>query len=603
MKNELVKDGLCYEKVVKKTKTINTIDNGLNNQKAIDSLTADIASGIRREKNFLFHKEISLLKDLKPGFIILFALIIIGGIIGVLYDLIISLLKAGIYINIGMGTTIGLAFGTIIGFIPLLIVGEKLKESTFASSLQAIGLNVILGLITCLLLGVGLGAFYGFIIDYYTVNIIVGTDTLFTGLILISVFSINIGVMTGVIISFGIFKGFGSGLISGLIVGTIGMFTIFGFSWSFALGLLLCVILGLLTGSNLNYSSNPNQAFWIEKMLERSEKRRKEHLAYRRRFYPYRYGFGYYFWGTCLCDADDDCDSSSESDDCGGSLGCILIALAILFPIFLLTAFLNFIAANASYNYGRKVKGQGVPIFFTTIGISTVIGANIGLTTSFHELTIGYNSAICAGLGLVFALLFFCIVILSHFTSSLLISPGKISWQDGETKGSVPYSQIKSIDFDYSFEDRKIRKKNDEEYVVLFQKNGRIKRIRLGIWKESSDRIKPIYIPGIILSYKQKNDKPHDLSDEDVKIIEKRFEETYPEAAQKNLEYTKEDVIKIKDLLEDQPNATVVWLSTVSQLPYGQIIEIVTQYLDMNVHEGKVYTKEKYEEKFGKDNW
>jgi hypothetical protein len=582
------------------------MDEAFTNDFPTKELPYDLKQRIQTGGEIIYQKKQSRLKELRPGFIILFAVVVIGAGIGLLFDFLISFFLADAFINVGIGAAIGLSLGILVGLMGLIITKNTEKGLSLTGSLRDISINASIGLVVSLFLSVGLGAFYGFVIELLNVQIIAGTDNLFMGLVMVAVFSVNIGIVTGIIISLGIFKGLGSGSIAGLLVGSIGMFAVFGISWSFTLGVLICTILGSFVGSILNYSVQSQVGSDVEMMLARKEQEKTIGKKEKEYYYDRGYSPG---WTYYLCGPSYYYDSVCCS---GEAFFFIVAALIIIFPIVLLSLLLNFFAANTGKSLNKNIKGQGVPLLLASIFISTAIGANIGLTASFRTLHLGTTTGISSGVAFAFSILLFLSVLLSHYTSFFLIAPKKIAWRDGHTKGSVHYSQIKTLDFDYSFEETKNKEKKDEEsFLIIYQRNGRIKKIRLGIWQETKDSIDPEYIPEIISHYKQVIEASTDLTtdyskempSEEKVTVEERIDTMYPKNGQKGLGYSREDILRVKSFIDKQPNATVVWLSTVTKIPYGQIIEIITQYLDMRVHDGVVYARKKYEEKFGQDEW
>ncbi|NHJ84633.1 MAG: hypothetical protein FK734_04180 [Asgard group archaeon] len=403
------------------------------------------------------------------------------------------------------------------------------------------------------------------------------------------VLGLNIGVLIGIIASYGITGIIGGGILSGIIVGTIGSLAIFGPTVALAIGAFAGGVVGLFISALMKVSIRSSMGEELEytftNIFKCREGRDYENEAdyWRRRYYRTT------FW-LCCYDSDDDCDNNNSDNNCGKVIGAILLPIAIVVVSVISIILIVMLSLKMSNAFGKAVKRGVFTAMSASLSIMMIIGANTGLTASFHSLEIYYVIAIGVGLGIIFSILLIVSQTLSIKQSKLSISSNLIVWKDRNTRGQIILQNVESYEFKID-ESEKEFTGDILEYAVFYLRDGTSKKIIINCWKIDDDT--PIYpndVKAIIAHYLQPiiENRRQKIVAESAIIT--RDQPTEP-AIRKVGSYTIDDIDVIRNLIGDDKKVSVQWLSTVTQLPPENIEEIVISELDKEIQDGFVIDK------------
>ncbi len=198
-------------------------------------------------------------KFLRNDFLLLLLSTLFGVGLGAVIDLI--YLYSGItneYAVLGIGAV----FGLILGSILLVALKSRMIEDSGVSYGVGIGTNIFIGAIIGTFFGALIGSLFGLILKVIDLTIIsnyidvTGFSYPVFGMLVWISLGLNIGVLVGLIASFGFIGIIFGGALSGVIVGAIGMLAIFGPSIVIFYGSLAGIVAGSLIALLVRYSIN-----------------------------------------------------------------------------------------------------------------------------------------------------------------------------------------------------------------------------------------------------------------------------------------------------------------------------------------------------------
>lgn len=558
-------------------------------------------------------------------FLILFG-IIVGGILGTIFYFVLEYSNiVNPYAILGIGAGIGLAFGIVLG-ISLIIALKAQIVPDFGSSYGiGIGTNIFIGAIIGTISGAVIGSLFGLILE--ATGYIIDTNLSYPvyGMLVWIVLGLNIGILIGLITSFGSIDIIAGGAIAGCIVGPLGSLAVFGPNWIAAGGVAAGFIVGIIIGVFSKYSVRASMGFisqpmcspkeFTDKIEREMEERERRSTARRRRRYR-RYG---YYRDPCYGSTYSTsyaCHDSDDSDDCGGDGGSdcgqaivpILLLILLAGAVIVLIAFISWISVKASTKFGGLVKKGALTAFGSSASILLIIGCNIGLTASFHQLEVYYIALIGAGIAMLFGLLIFGGQALSINMTSLIITPGRIKWKDGTSQGHISLANVESYNFTVLLEDTE----NIPEYegfVKFNLKNGTASKACISCWKTPGKSGSSRYIQTILIHYlsqiaerrvqdKAKHDK---LISKTILQDSKPKRRTYSESiedgkiqARENREaelrkqVSEKEINAIRDLVNARDKMSANWVSRVTRIPEYRVIDIATMLLDKGYKDGYI---------------
>ena len=436
-----------------------------------EAMTVEIDQLLQRRLNNGESFNFELLYDKKKftrnGFFLLILSTLLGGGLGAIIDLI--YLYSGIvnqYAILGIGSGAGAVFGLVLGIFLLLALKSDLVEDYGVSYGLGIGTNIFIGGIIGTFFGTLIGSLFGLIMKLIDVTSFgdyidaTGFSYPVFGMLVWICLGLNIGVLVGLIASFGFIGIIFGGALSGVIVGAIGMLAIFGPDIVILYGSLAGLVAGSLIALLVRYSINasigkPDQVSFgclgcfgskeeattatviatgatagTAAAVATTRDQRKRPRAVRSSS------------SSCNGGSNCDCGSSSSCDGGGEGLAIAIAFIVIVLVVIVLVSFISMVSARASVRLGDNVKRGALTAFGACFSVFLIIGANVGLTESFHNILFEYNVLIGAGIALIFASLIFASLRLSLGDSNIKITPQKMEWKDRHTKGSIAFINI-----------------------------------------------------------------------------------------------------------------------------------------------------------------
>ena len=579
-----------------------------------------LQSRLMSKEVFAFNLQYDSKKFSRNGLLLILLSTLLGGGLGALIDLI--YLYSGItneYLVLGIGSGVGAGFGLILGLILLLALKKRMVDNFSVSYGLGIGTNIFIGGVIGTFYGAMIGSLFGLILKLLDYTLGSSLNYPVYGMLVWIALGLNIGVLVGIMASFGISGIIFGGLLSGMFVGIIGMLAIFGPDIRImGIGGGVGVISGVIIGSLIKYSINASMGKSdrissrlfgkkradaavaatgaavvttgaVTAMYERDRRRRQR--------------------TTSVCNSS--CDTSNLDCNCGSSGGgdCgeagAVIGLIILFGLIIILAIgliylLSWLSAKASARFGSAVKRGALTAISASFSIFLIIGANVGLTESFHNILFKYNVFIGMGIGLIFGLLILCALRLSVKQSHLKISPVRIVWKDRQSNGEVLLGDIEGFEF------MKEQRSDDkvlacyEDYFKCTTRVGNTYKVILNCWKTPDNTNSTDYITSILQYYLDQIPRtvfPKKRTIDDIvgeePIRPKTSSEIpftspgvkpltgYSFSVRKDI--TDEMVAEVANLIRNVNQASISWLQSVTRYPVFIIEEIVTIYLGYKI--------------------
>jgi len=453
----------------------------------------------------------------------------------------------------------------------------NVTEEFGASYGRGIGTNIFIGAIIGIFFGAGVGSLFGLILEATGYFIDTAFGYIVYGMIVFMVLGLNIGVLVGVITSYGLIGIVWGGIISGIIVGVFGMLAIFGPDLTILYGALGGIVAGSLIGVLAKYSIRASIGKIDILGLDRFFANRKARRASRSS------SSDDCFSGDCSGSGSADC-SGCDSGGCE-AMGIVLLVVAIAIPVVIFISLFTWLTTKASVKLGKNVRKGSFTAVAASMAIFTIIGSNIALTTSFHTIEYYYTITIGAGLGLIFGLILLIALRLSVRGSKLIISPQKITWKDRYTSGSVLLSSISSFSFTHGSKAPESITKRLDDYFEFTTTSKESSKVMLNCWDIPEEQSPFVYIQSILLDYLE-------LSEE---------EKTYPPISQTTIKtketpgsyyyvpsinVTEEDIRVVNELIGGNKRLAIAWVCTVTKIPEYLVCEIAIDYLGKTIKDG-----------------
>ncbi len=577
-------------------------------------------------------------------FLVLFG-IIAGGILGTIFYFILEYTNIiNQYAILGIGAGVGLAFGIVIGICLIIALKAQIVPDFGSSYGIGFGTNIFIGAVIGMVTGAIIGSLFGLILK--ATGYIIYTDLSYPvyGMLIWIVLGLNIGVLIGLITSFGSIDIIVGGAIAGCIVGPLGSLAIFGPNWIVVGGVAVGLVVGAVIGVFSKYSIRASMGSISQPLCNPSElgdkikndideSIRKSTRRRRRSRYYNRYSnscFGPTYTTSYACHDSDDSDDCGGDRDGGGSCAQALVPLILLIllagVVIVLISFISWVSVKASTKFGGVVKKGALTAFGSSASILLIIGCNIGLTASFHNLEIYYLIIIGASIAMLIGLLLFGGQALSIKSTSLNITPRTLKWKDGTSQGLINFYNVESYNFVVLLDDQE----NVPEYdghIKLNLSNGTSRKVHISCWKTPGKTGSSRYLQTILQHYLvqvaeikvqqkarsdkiksttilQESDKPRrrtyreSIEDGKIQAREKRETELRKRVSEK-------EINAIKDLVDDRDKMSANWISRVTQIPENRVIDIATMILDKEYKNGfivsaKQLEKSKVRTKFSK---
>ena len=554
-----------------------------------------------------------------------------GGGLGAIIDLV--YLYSGItnqYLVLGLGSGIGAVFGIILGIILLIALKTNLVEDFGASYGVGIGTNIFIGAIIGTFFGTIIGSLFGLIlkaVDLLVINDyidVTGFSYPVFGMLIWICLGLNIGVLVGVFASFGYVGTIFGGALSGIIVGAIGMLAIFGPNIVILYGSLAGVVAGSLIALLVRYSINASigkpdsvsfGCFGSKKeaaataavattatagavvattqtsptptdavAFSAAEEQRGRRSRISGDSSP-----------NCDCGNCDlgGCDSGG---DCEGVAIIIMFAVIIILVVMIIS-FMTWASKKASIRLGDTVKRGALTALGSCFSIFLIIGANVGLTESFHNILFEYNVLIGAGIGLIFAVLIYASLRLSVQNSTISISPNSIEWKDRHTKGNVNFEDILIFEFLREQISEESFTTSYDDYFKFKAVDGNSYQVAINDWKTPDGSSSTDYIHTILRHYvrdaleaKEETRERYYQQIQDLAAQQKlaKEHETFRYLSSETDRITNEMIEKIDKLLVDQTKVSIGWLNSITNIPEELIEEIVVIHLGYPIENGFV---------------
>ncbi|MFW9924143.1 MAG: hypothetical protein ACFFDW_12730, partial [Candidatus Thorarchaeota archaeon] len=508
--------------------------------------------------------------------------IIIGGGLGAIFWLILELTNVtNEYAVLGIGIGIGAGYGLLLGGFLLIALRANIVEDYGTGYGAGIGTNIFIGAIIGVMFGAAVGALFGFILELLNFTLSTGLSMTVFGVLVWIALGLNIGVLVGIITSFG-FTGIvlGGGM-AGSIVGTIGTLAIIGPDISVFIGTVAGIVVGCLIGVFVKFSIRASIGIEDDFSCGSSAEKQKTSRSTRdedRYYNPWYRPYWYFF----ICADDDDCGDSDG--DCFKVIGGIILPILAIILIVVLISFLTILSMKASKKFGQMVKKGALTAMGSSISIMIIIGANTGLTASFHSLEIYYVILIGAGLAVVFCSILIIAQTLSINQSFLKISANIIEWKDRHTRGRIFPTEVERYDFYIETGEEKYSG-DILEYARFYLTNGKMKQIIINCWK--IDEEKPIPsndVKAIIAHYMElikeerkfrEKEAERKKSTFEKEIAKEAFEDHSPdEILEIPITITEDEINAIANLVGNRKKMSITWLKTVTMIPEKQIEEI-----------------------------
>ncbi|MHA1556752.1 MAG: hypothetical protein ACTSPM_07435 [Candidatus Heimdallarchaeota archaeon] len=589
---------------------------------------------------FTFELDVHRQHFVRNGFFLILFGIIVGGILGTIFYYILEYTNIeNQYVILGIGAGIGLAFGIVLGISLIISMKAKIVPDFGSTYGVGIGTNIFIGAIIGTVFGAVVGSLFGLILQ--ATDYIIDTNLSYPvyGMLIWIVLGLNVGVLIGLITSFGSIDIIAGGAIAGIIVGLCGSLAIFGPDWIAAGGVAAGFVVGLVISIFTKYSIRASMGFITQPMCGGKEIKdqldkgiddntRRTRVVHRNRYRGSRvrtsstsssrrrryrsdsyHGdpcFGPTYTTSYACgNSDDSGDCGGDGDsDCGQAVAPIILMVLLAGAVILLITFISWISVKASTKFGGVVKKGALTAFGSSASILLIIGCNIGLTASFHQLEVYYLALIGAGLALFIGLLIISGQTLSMKMTSFTIAPGRIKWKDGTTQGNLSLANVERYDFVVQLDD----KKNVAEYeghVKFYLKNGTASKVCISCWKTPEDTISSRYLQTILLHFLNQieeirvQEKVHQDRISETTILQessKPIRRTYRESfASSKVQVAEEEVRKqvsekeisdIRDLVEARDKMSVNWISRVTRIPEFRVIDIATILLGKSYENG-----------------
>ena len=551
-------------------------------------------------------------------FLVLFG-VVVGGILGTIFYFILEYTNiVNPYAILGIGAGIGLAFGIVIGISLIIALKARIVPDFGSSYGVGIGTNIFIGAVIGIVFGAVVGSLFGLILQ--ATGYIIDTDLSYPvyGMLVWIVLGLNIGVLIGLITSFGSIDIIAGGAIAGCIVGSLGSLAVFGPNWIAAGGIAAGFIVGIFIGIFSKYSVRASMGFISQPMCNYKETRDKiesdiDHSIKRAASSgrTRRYRRDGYFGNPCFGPtyaSSYACWDNNDSDDCNGEVGdgCasavvpVILMILLAGAVILLIAFISWFSVKASTKFGGVVKKGALTAFGSSASLLLIIGCNIGLTASFHQLEVYFLALIGAGIAMLIGLLIFAGQALSIKKTSLIITPGRIKWRDGISQGQLHLSSVESYDFVVLLQDIE----NTPEYegfVKFILRNGTSSKVCISCWKTPGETGSSLYLQTILKHYlnqiaeKRIQEKAKHAKIKGTTILQEsdKRRRTYRESiedgkikarANREMEVRKhvseKEISAVRDLLDTRNKMSVNWISRVTKIPENRVIDIATLILD-----------------------
>ncbi|HUU78816.1 MAG TPA: hypothetical protein VMX55_10750 [candidate division Zixibacteria bacterium] len=568
-----------------------------------ENLQEQLLSGLQFDFRLILKDK----KFVRNGILLVIASALIGGGVGALIDLI--YLYSGItneYAILGIGAGVGAISGLLLGIILSIALKSRMVEDFNVSYGAGIGTNVFIGAIIGIMFGVLIGSLFGIILE--AAKLTIGTEFSYIvyGMLVWIVLGLNIGVLIGLIASFGTIQITTGGGISGFIVGGIGILAIFGPNILVLAGCLVGLIFGLFTAIFLKYSLEasignveyPSCTKSCEScdIFEQKILREPEDPQRKRRT------------TTSSCNGSSDCgscDGGSCDGNCGEAAVPIILVVLIAIPIVILVWVLSWGGTKASVKLGDTVKRGAFTAVGACFSIFVIIGSNVGLTESFHNMLFEYNVLIGAGLGLVFSALIIGVIALSQRKAFITITPTGFIWKDGTTSGRVLFYNIEDFEFKKQQKKGEKPKYGYEDYFKFNTIDGKAYTVTISGWRTPDESYSSDQIQSILLYYIE---QVKDSIQDQQTTLEEEPESYIADLRTRELKgysfsefessITEVMVAKVASLIENQAkysamNISINWISTVTDIEENIVEEIATTYLNYEIRGGYVLKKRK----------
>ena len=603
------------------------------NSTALPPVSVELIDKLMSNSQFEFELDVHREHFVRNFLMLILFGIVVGGILGTIFFFILEYSSiTNQYAILGIGTGVGLAFGIILGICMIIALRAKIIPDFGSSYGVGIGTNIFIGAIIGIIFGAIVGSLFGLILEATDYVLDTSLSYPLYGMLVWIVLGLNIGVLVGIITSFGFIDIIAGGAIAGCIVGPCGALAVFGPDWVAAAGVAAGFFVGIFIGIFSKYSVRASMGFITQPKCNPGEATTKiennigkgmERTRRRRRGY---YRGGYYrdpCWGPTYSSSYA-CRNNDDSDDCGDEAGgCGQVILPIILMIFLagavilIIAFISWISVKASTKFGKVVKKGGLTAFGSSASILLIIGSDIGLTASFHNMEFYYLALIGAGIALVIGLAIFAGQALSIKQTTLKITPRTLSWKDGITQGNINFYNIEDFEFVIQLEDQE----NVPEYeghLKLNLTNGTSRKICISCWKTPGDLGSSRHIQTILLHYLNQvseikaQQEAHRKRFESTVVLQddKPKRRTYRESIEENKEEAKilqekEDILReyseaqiseVSDLVNAQKKLSADWVSRVTQIPRNKVIAISTIILGKYYSNGFILTEKPSEE-------
>lgn len=543
-------------------------------------------------------------KSLRNSFLLIILSTIIDATIGVVFYYVLQF--SGLtnqYAILGIGCGIGAVFGLIIGIVILLALRWDIVDEVGSGYGRGLGTNVFIGAIIGTLAGTGFGSLFGLIIKALdaTLNFALDFDielhyTVY-GMLIWIVLGLNIGVLVGLITSFGFIKIIIGGAIAGVIVGGIGMLAVFGLDIIILIGIGVGLLVGCFIGSLIKYSIDASMGkIKALKGLSNCFSRDKLESSFmggmddprKKRRSSSCNGSGF---STCDCGSGD---CSGGGGDCEAAGAIFLVALLAI-PIIIIIAGVSWMSVKASQKFGQTVQKGALTALGASLSITTIIGSNLGLSSSYSILPLWKMVVIGGALGLTFGLLIIIASSLSYKYNKLVITKFGISWKDRHTEGKISFSEM--VEYSLETRQKRLETKETEEYLNCVLSDGKKKELLIDCWKTPVEFGSTNYVKYIVDYYKQ-------LQIKQEKDLESRIDESlyssidilpFTEAKEKTdtivldeyfIDETYQDMIiegseieAVRELIKGKELISASWISSVTKIPYKKIIVIIIKHL------------------------
>lgn len=548
----------------------------------LKELDKKLLSKLEKRTEFNFKLQFNRKTLIRNGLLLTFLAMLLGGGLGAIIDLI--YLYTGItneYAVLGIGSGVGAIVGLILGGLLLIALKSRFVDDYGSGYGLGIGTNIYIGAVIGLLFGAAIGSLFGLVLK--AVEFTTGSTLSYPvfGMLIWITLGLNIGALIGLLASFGLIEIIVGGIITGVLVGAIGMFAIFGIDILVLYGTIAGLVSGGLIGLLVKYSINASigQATYFN---FRSFQPKENATLITQSQSQYCCSSGN--CGGCYV---SDCGSCS-----GGGETCAVIGIfAVVFiPIIILIAVLSWTSKKASVKFGGIVKRGALTALGASFSIFLIIGSNIGLTESYHNMLFEHNVLIGAGIGLVFGLLVFLALRLSTKRNAIKITPYKITWKDRHSFGTVSFEDIE--DFEFVREQRSTGTpiRSFEDYFKLKNDYGETAKVVINCWDTSEKTYSTDYLESILTYYinriqlqkLQLKQYKEALSDDE------EDEELSGNSVSETEQITNEMVAIVEALLDVPRDVSIDWLCSVTQYS-GQIVaEIITNKLGFQIQEGRV---------------